>query len=80
MINDNLESLFIEVKLENSKFIVCCVLSTDKEFNIDMNCIVLSLTKTSKDIMGDFNIDILQYKSHTDTDQFINSMMASSFI
>ena len=86
VMNDNLESLFIEVKLENSKFIVGCVYRPPgknlKEFNIEMNCILSSLTKTNKEvyIMGDFNIDLLQYKSHADTDNFVNSMMASSFI
>ena len=86
VMNDNLESLFIEVKFENSKFIVGCVYRPPgknlKEFNIEMNCILSSLTKTNKEvyIMGDFNIDLLQYKSHADTDNVLNSMMASSFI
>ena len=31
-------------------------------------------------IMGDFNIDLLQYDTHNSTDDFLNSMISHSFL
>ena len=31
-------------------------------------------------LMGDFNIDLLQYESHSNTNDFLNSMISNSFL
>ena len=44
-----------------------------------------TFTKSNKDkynvlLMGDFNIDLLQYDSHSYTNNFVNSMISHSFL
>ena len=31
-------------------------------------------------LMGDFNIDLLQYESHSSTNDFLNTMISNSFL
>ena len=82
---DILECIFVELSVSKSKIIVGCVYrppsSNLKMFNTELSEVLSSLDK-SKDvyIMGDYNIDLLRSKSHTDTSIFINQMLASSYI
>ena len=37
-------------------------------------------TKYNIFVMGDFNIDLLQYESHNNTDEFLNTIISHSFL
>lgn len=83
-ITDIIESIFVELIIETgSNLIVGCVYrppSSDiNTFNDElMKMLESDYFKKTKDIviMGDFNINLLQYKVHIPTSEFLNNMLS----
>ena len=79
-ITSNFEMIFIETTHYNKSVVVACIYrppNTDvKDFNIKMNSILETLSREKKEIylMGDFNINLLNYGSHNKTNEFLDMM------
>ena len=83
---ETIESLFVEITVPHEKnIIIGCVYRSPNQntalflekFNI--------LSRISKDkkqcyVMGDFNLDLLQYNHHTPTQEFIDTLFSHAFI
>ena len=82
-LEDEFETLWIEIKNTKDKNILCCCSyrhpDTDVK-NIDghIDQIMQKISKENKllILMGDFNVNLLNYESHIDTDDFINAMIS----
>ena len=85
--SNEFEVLWIEIKNRKGKNCLCgCAY---RHPNTDSNNFLEYLEKTFAKInknkydiflMGDFNIDLLQYDSHNQTNAFINCMVSHSFL
>ena len=82
---DDYECLWIEVH-STSHNIVCAVVYRHPHSNLDnfTNYFTAAVDKISKEskfsmLMGDFNINLLNFESHTPTDLFINTLAAYCF-
>ena len=85
--NNEFEVLWIEIKNRKGKNFLCgCAY---RHPNTDSNNFLEYLEKTFVKInknkydiflMGNFNIDLLQYDSHNPTNDFINAMVSHSFL
>ena len=82
-LDDNYETLWVELNNYKSKNCLCCCLhrhpSTDMSSFIDH--IDLTLQKVQKEnktvfMMGDFSMNLLKYQSHPETNDFINLMVS----
>ena len=87
ILHNDFESVWVEIKNKRGKNFLCgCVyrhLNTDVE-NF-LGYIESTLSKFDKNkyhvfLMGYFNIDLLQYESHSHTNDFINSMISNSLL
>ena len=84
VVSDEYETLWFEINTgSKAKNIICCCAyrhpNTDiKSFIEYMDNTRQKLEKSDKTIfvMGDFNINLLSYDGHTDTYDFINSMVS----
>ena len=84
VIEDEYETLWIEIKTgSKAKNILCCCvywhLNTDPKKFVDyMDNVFSKLSKANKSVflMGDFNVNLLSYETHSDTNDFINSMVS----
>ena len=81
--DENVEAVWVEIKGKN--FLLGCVY---RHPNTDVTSFTeyleTTFTEMNKDkynifVMGDFNIDLLQYDTHNSTNDFLNSMMSHSF-
>ena len=83
VIEDEYETLWIEIKTgSKAKNILCCCVyrhpNTDPKKFVDyMDNVFSKLSKANKSVflMGDFNVNLLSYETHSDTNDFINSMV-----
>ena len=80
---DEFEMVGIEILNTKSKNILCCCVyrhpNTDaQEFVNYLDNLLQKLGKENKHIyfMGDFNLNLLNYESHSDTNDFINTMVS----
>ena len=80
-------ALWTEIKNPKSKSILCCC--TYRHPNTDISKFTKYLSSClskikSEDklvfIMGDFNINLLNYDSHTDTSEFLDQMVSRCFL
>ena len=83
VIEDNYETIWIEIINHNSKSLLCCCLHRHPSGDITNfnNHISSTLRKVQKEnksliIMGDFNINLVNYDSHPETNDFINLMVS----
>ena len=84
VLEDEFETLWIEIKTgSKAKNILCCCVyrhpNTDtKKFIGYMDNVLSKISKTNKLIfvMGDFNINLLSYEAHSETNEFINTMVS----
>ena len=83
MPEDEFETLWIDIKNSKSQNILCgCAYrhpNTDvKKFNDYVNQTMQKISKKNKLIflMGDFNVNLLNYESHGETNEFINTMVS----
>jgi len=84
------ESIFIEVKIKKERNkIVGVIYRPNTAPKADLNIFSTTFTdildiinKENKQsvIMGDFNIDLLQYNNHNTTNDFVNNTLSHSFI
>ena len=87
-INDAFECIFVEIIFQKHKnLIIGCIYrapNTDLDlYNIEMfNLLNKSQLRNNKNIfvMGDFNINLLNYKSNISTFTFLNTMISSGFL
>ena len=85
-LEDEFESLWVEITTgPRSKNVLCCSSrhpDTDVTKFIEYLESVLSKVDKNKIVcvMGDFNINLLNYESHNDTNEFINSMVSHHMI
>ena len=77
------EILWIEIKNIKYKNVLCCCAyrhpNTDvKKFNNHIDQIIQKISKENKllFLMGDFNVNLLNYESHIDTNDFIYTMIS----
>ena len=82
-LEDEFETLWIEIKNTKDKNILCCCAyrhpNTDvKKFNDHTDQIMQKISKENKllFLMGNFNVNLLNYESHIDTNDFINTMIS----
>jgi exonuclease III len=78
---EDFECLWIEVHNKCHRNIVCSVIYRHPNGNFDnfSNYLRAAMDKISNEkkyciLMGDFNINLLNYESHTPTDEFINNL------
>ena len=84
VLEDEFETPWIEIKTgtKAKNILRCCVYrhpNTDtKRFVEHMDDVLSKPAKINKTIflMGDFNINLLSYEHHTETNNFINSMVS----
>ena len=81
-----LESIFIEIINKNRKnFIMGCICKHPKmSIQYFNNILIPTLEKISKEnkdtyLMGDFNINLINYDCHNPTSQFLDGIYANSF-
>ena len=84
------ESIFIEVKTKHEKNqIIGVIYRPNTAPKADINIfsttfidILEIINKENKNsvIMGDFNIDLLQFSNHSTTDNFLNNVLSHIFI
>ena len=82
-LEDEFETLWIEINTgpKSKNIIVCCAYrhpDTDaRKFTVYLESILSKIDKNKTIcIMGDFNINLLNYESHSNTNEFINSMVS----
>ena len=70
------------INSKNKNILCCCVYrhpnSDVQEFTHFVNGILQTVTKENKHIffLGDFNLNLLNYEHHSDTNDFLNSMVS----
>ena len=81
-----IESLFVEITVPHGKnIIVGCVYRPPNQntalFQDKLNDILSYISKDNKQcyVMGDFNLDLLQYNHHTPTQEFIDALFSFAF-
>ena len=81
------ETIWVEIKQKKSKNILCCCAyrhpDTDvEEFKDHLEKVFQKISKENKLIylMGDFNFDLLNYETDTDTASFVNSIVQFGFL
>jgi hypothetical protein len=80
-----IETIFVKIATSQRNIIVGCIYRPP---NSNMNDFIDEYSNILKQIedknhvylLGDFNIDLLKYNTHSSTSQFINMMFSSSFI
>ena len=84
VLEEEYETIWVEINNKNDKNLLCCCLyrhpSSDITKFIDhMTSILQKVQKENKTlfIMGDFNINLYNYSSHTETNDFINLMVSN---
>ena len=87
VIEDDFESLWIEIKSNKGKNIMCgCIYRhPNRNSNNFLEYIENTLSKIDNNkyqifIMGDYNIDLLQYEQNSLSNDFINLMILKSFL
>ena len=82
-----IESLFVEITVPHGKNIVVgCVYRSPNQntalFLDKLNDILSHISKDNKQcyVMGDFNLDLLQYNHHTPTQEFIDTLFSLALI
>ena len=82
-IEDDYETIWTEINNHKSKNLLCCCLcrhpSSDiTNFNNHISSILQKVQNENKSllIMGDFNINLVNYGSHPETNDFINLMVS----
>ena len=79
------ETIWVEVENRNDKnFLFCCAYrhpnSSIDLFTSHLQSILPKLLNKQVFIMGDFNINLLNYDTHTATNDFANSLFSNNFL
>ena len=80
------ESLWIEIQNKNQHNIICGVFyrHQNADINVTLNYLFSIIEKVHREnkyciLMGGFNINLLNFETHTDTDTFINTLGSYCF-
>ena len=80
------EALWMEIINDAHSNILCGVIYRHPNGNINefIQYLNFALDKTQREakpcaVMGDFNLDLLKYNSHSETDNFLNTMLSNCF-
>ena len=83
ILEDEFETIWTEIKNTKGQNVLCCCtyrhpITDINKFNNYIDNIVQKISKENKllFIMGDFNVNFLNYESHNDTNDFINTMIS----
>ena len=87
-IKNELESTFIEIVNTKKSNIFVGVIYRHPSMDLpDFNCSYLNkllenISKEQKSVflLGDFNVNLLNYNEHNQTNEFLNSLASNSFI
>ena len=83
---ETIESLFVEITVPHGKNIIVGSVyrppNQNTAFFLDKFDILSRISKDNKQcyVMGDFNLDLLQYNHHTPTQEFIDTLFSHAFI
>ena len=87
ILHEEFESIWVEMKNKQGKNFLCgCIYrhpNTDISHFIEyMEATLSKINKKKYNVflMGDFNIDLLQYASHNYTNDFLNTVISQSFV
>ena len=80
------ETLWIEIKNQLYKNIICCIIYRHPNSNLEcfLNQLFTLIEKANTEnkycfLLGDFNINLLNYDTHTQTEDFINTLNSYFF-
>ena len=80
------ESLFVEIEVSNQRNIVAGVIYRHPKSKLDntLDFVYRAADEINKEgkyclLIGDFNIDLLRFDTHSDTEEFINTLGTLSF-
>ena len=80
------ESLFVEIEVPHQHNIVCGVFYRHPKSKLDktLDFIYKAAEKINREgkyclLMGDFNIDLIQFDTHPETEEFVNTLESYSF-
>ena len=82
---DDFETVWVEIENKNdNNFLICCVYrhpssAIDNLTSHFQNLLSKIFSKKLVFIMGDFNVNLLDYASHTPTNDFINKFFHTAF-
>ena len=86
-LDDCFEAVWIEIKNSKGKNSLCgCIYRhpntdvTNLMQHLEATFSLIDKKKYNIFLMGDFNIDLLQYESHSSTNDFLNTMISNSFL
>ena len=86
-LDDCFEAVWIEIKNSKGKNSLCgCIYRhpntdvTNLMQYLEATFSLIDKKKYNIFLMGDFNIDLLQYESHSSTNDFLNTMISNSFL
>ena len=85
-VNEIFESVFVEIETKPRNTIVGCIYrppnSNLEKFNESMENILRNISLRKRDIyiLGDFNINLLNSDTHSNTSDFIDMMFSTSFL
>ena len=87
ILHNEFESLWIEIKNKKGKNFLCGCFYRHPNTDISnfMDYLESTFSKVNQQkyqvfVLGDFNIDLLQYESHSYTNDFLNTMISNSFL
>ena len=82
-LEEEYETLWVEINNHKAKNFLCCCLYRHPSSDLSsfINYLTSTLQKVQKEnkvlfIMGDFNINLFNYDSHTETNDFLNLMIS----
>ena len=81
------EALWIEIENDTQGNLLCGVIYRHPHGNIDsfMDYLNSTVEKSHRErkmcvLMGDFNLDLLKFETHKETDDFLNTMLTTNFL
>ena len=82
---ENFETICVEIELKNEKnLLICCAYrhpnSAIENFTNHLLNILSKVVNKRVFIMGDFNVNLLNYASHTPTNDFVNVFFSKNFL
>ena len=87
ILHDDFESVWVEIKNKKGKNFLCGCMYCHPNSNVEsfLGHNESTLSRFDKNnyhvfLMGDFNIDLLPYESHSHTNDFIKSMISNSLL
>ena len=83
---NDFETLWVDIENKNDKnFLICCVYrhprsATDNLTSHFQNLLSKLFSNKPLSIVGDFNVNLLDYASHTPTSDFVNNFFSHSLL